>query len=268
MKYILHNLDIEVTRRCNLRCEHCMRGESQNININKDYIDVLLDNPEIKQIDKILFTGGEPTLNPEIIIYTINKIINNNLNVLSLAMVTNGIIYNDELVKAFYRFNEFRNNKIKKVITKRYINLDKEQVDKILKDNSKHVRITFSTDNFHAPLKDDIKNNYLKYNDNFIINEFAIEEDEVYQTGLSTYGKEFTYRLKDINYSSKDNETYTIQGELYLTSTGYLTSEGSGEYNDMDIINLGHINNIKFKDVLTKYGKPLFGTKEISSKKL
>ena len=27
------NIMIEVTRRCNLRCEHCMRGEPQNIDM-------------------------------------------------------------------------------------------------------------------------------------------------------------------------------------------------------------------------------------------
>ena len=32
-KLICYNLMLEVTRRCNLQCEHCMRGEAQNIDM-------------------------------------------------------------------------------------------------------------------------------------------------------------------------------------------------------------------------------------------
>ena len=27
---------VEVTRKCNLKCEHCMRGEAQNVTLTKE----------------------------------------------------------------------------------------------------------------------------------------------------------------------------------------------------------------------------------------
>lgn len=33
------NLVIETTRRCNMRCPHCLRGSTQNVNIPTRYID-------------------------------------------------------------------------------------------------------------------------------------------------------------------------------------------------------------------------------------
>ena len=68
---IAGHLAIEVTQRCNLNCDHCLRGCARNVNITKEIIDKTLDNFE--HISSITFTGGEPTLNPEAIIYTIDK---------------------------------------------------------------------------------------------------------------------------------------------------------------------------------------------------
>ena len=31
--------NVELTRRCNLSCEHCLRGEAQDINITSEIID-------------------------------------------------------------------------------------------------------------------------------------------------------------------------------------------------------------------------------------
>lgn len=37
-KLILNELAIEVTRKCNMKCAHCLRGEAQKRNIHKAYI--------------------------------------------------------------------------------------------------------------------------------------------------------------------------------------------------------------------------------------
>lgn len=53
-------LGIEVTRRCNMCCAHCLRGEAENVDIQADYYDQLLKHTG--WIDQLLFTGGEPSL--------------------------------------------------------------------------------------------------------------------------------------------------------------------------------------------------------------
>ena len=71
------NLGIEVTRRCNQVCENfCMRGASQTMDIPVEYIDLFLDQKrnQYKAVDQLLFSGGEPTLNEDAIVYTVQKI--------------------------------------------------------------------------------------------------------------------------------------------------------------------------------------------------
>ncbi len=43
MRFALHQLVLETTRRCNIRCKHCMRGESQNINLTKETVTQVLN---------------------------------------------------------------------------------------------------------------------------------------------------------------------------------------------------------------------------------
>lgn len=65
MRIKFKNLMIEVTRKCNMACAHCMRGEQQDKTMSIDTIQKLLENVcEIKQLS---ITGGEPSLAPDTI---------------------------------------------------------------------------------------------------------------------------------------------------------------------------------------------------------
>lgn len=44
--YSANNVFIEVTRRCNMCCAHCLRGDAESIDIQEKYIDAFLDNFE------------------------------------------------------------------------------------------------------------------------------------------------------------------------------------------------------------------------------
>lgn len=63
----VESLVLEVTRRCNMCCEHCLRGDAQELNMTREIVDRVLDN--IDEINQVTFTGGEPTLNLPIIEY-------------------------------------------------------------------------------------------------------------------------------------------------------------------------------------------------------
>ena len=60
MEIYVESLVIEVTRRCNMRCEHCLRGDAQNLDIAKTFLSEIA-----KHIypGSVTFTGGEPSLN-------------------------------------------------------------------------------------------------------------------------------------------------------------------------------------------------------------
>ena len=263
MDFILHDLAIEMTRRCNLRCEHCMRGESQNIDASKEIIDMILNNDEIKRIDHICFSGGEPTLNPNIIIYAINKIITENIDVLEIVMVTNGQIFNKDLVEAFNRFNEYRNQRSKKQLIAQYNELGKDELNRIIQNNTdEHARITFSIDRFHYPISKEVMDNYKKYARGIKITEKDVDDEDIYKTGFATIGKDFNYKLDQLRYC-KFGDYYMVIDNMYITATGFITNEGMGQYSDMDRINMGHLSNTTLSEILATYGTPVMNAPRI-----
>lgn len=90
MKNKLHinSLVLEVTRRCNMHCEHCLRGDAQNLDMQKEVVDKLLEQTET--IFGVTFSGGEPTLNMPLIQYFFDKARETHTAVLSFYVVTNG----------------------------------------------------------------------------------------------------------------------------------------------------------------------------------
>lgn len=96
---IIDELCIGVTRKCNNRCLHCMRGDAQNVDLSLEDIDTLFHNEdfEIRGINSLVITGGEPTMNSSAIIKIINEIIEQEIALKSFTMVINGRIYKQEL---------------------------------------------------------------------------------------------------------------------------------------------------------------------------
>ena len=97
-KYYLSELAIEVTRRCNMACAHCLRGEAQNCDIKFEYIDKLL--ADLSGIGSVTFTGGEPSLNIAAIEYTLQRCQELEVPVGSFYVVTNGKANTMELAMA------------------------------------------------------------------------------------------------------------------------------------------------------------------------
>ena len=60
MEIYVPDLILEVTRRCNMSCEHCIRGDAQAMDISDD---VLKLTAKYVQPNTVTFSGGEPSLN-------------------------------------------------------------------------------------------------------------------------------------------------------------------------------------------------------------
>lgn len=61
------NLCLEVTRRCNMGCVHCLRGNAEDLDMSRETIDQVLE--QVDMIGQVTFTGGEPSLNTDAIRY-------------------------------------------------------------------------------------------------------------------------------------------------------------------------------------------------------
>lgn len=84
----LYSLVYEITRRCNATCEHCLRGDAQNVDITKEIIDASLNG--VGCISSVVFTGGEPSLAVDKIRYFLKAVKKRKIAVSSFYVVTNG----------------------------------------------------------------------------------------------------------------------------------------------------------------------------------
>jgi hypothetical protein len=103
----LYNLVVEVTRRCNMLCGHCLRGKRQNKSMSRVHLHNFLRN--LNYISSVTFTGGEPTLPSGITaVYDFMEICNIlGVDVGSFYMVTNAKVRRPEIpimVKDLYNF--------------------------------------------------------------------------------------------------------------------------------------------------------------------
>ena len=58
----VNDLVLETTRRCDMACEHCLRGEARKEDMSMEVMESVLSR--IERAYCVTFTGGEPGLHP------------------------------------------------------------------------------------------------------------------------------------------------------------------------------------------------------------
>ena len=84
----VQDLLLEVTRSCNMSCAHCLRGDAQNAVMSEHVLESVLSR--VSSIRTLTFTGGEPSLAPEIILKSLELVKANGINIEQVYIVTNG----------------------------------------------------------------------------------------------------------------------------------------------------------------------------------
>jgi len=102
-------IGFELTRRCNLHCKWCSKGDAQNMDMTKEIIDKTLDELSDYWIDVVRLTGGEPSLVPELVKYVIDGIIKRRIIVGTVQFITNGTITSDIIKKSSMKFLDYSN---------------------------------------------------------------------------------------------------------------------------------------------------------------
>lgn len=126
---------IEVTRRCNLRCEHCLRGDVQPLNLDPRLFNLFMDklSEDVDQIYTLTLTGGEPFLVPHIIRECIEIIRGHEIEVTQLFVSTNGKVIGMGVQDAVLEIGRYN----------------------IELDDGPYLGIKVSSDQFHEPLNRD-----------------------------------------------------------------------------------------------------------------
>lgn len=92
----LRYLELQITRRCNLRCRHCYVGPPEDIELSVEKISDILAGFEELQGLRLLITGGEPLLHRDF------RLINRTLNehVFRKILFTNGTLLEPGTVRS------------------------------------------------------------------------------------------------------------------------------------------------------------------------
>lgn len=144
---LLTNLVLEITKKCNFSCAHCLRGDAKNEEINLDVLPKIFNKDTI--IQNLELTGGEVFFNPKLLNHLVEYIINSGVNIANLSVITNGTCYTKE---------------IDRILKKLDLYLKKCQLisfNRLLGDT---IGIELSIDKFHQDEMERIKNiNYNLY---------------------------------------------------------------------------------------------------------
>lgn len=105
-KIRMNCLCFELTRRCNMNCDFCCKGNAQNLDITPKIIDATLNRIKNYEINMIRITGGEPFLNKYGFVYLVNEIIRRNIMLTEFFVFTNGTIIDKEIKEALIRIGK------------------------------------------------------------------------------------------------------------------------------------------------------------------
>lgn len=222
----IDNLVIEATRKCNMVCEHCLRGKAENIDMKKAIQEKFLNH--VKSISSVTFTGGEPSLYPQAINDFIDICTEKNIYVGNFYIATNAKQANNEFILA---------------LVKLYLFCDDNEIS----------QVEISNDEFHQNNKETVRRlQALKFVD------FRYQTTSKYSPSYINEGlyKENYNCGRDVKF-----ENFSINGDrieegiILLNCKGFLIAGCDWSYeNQRDKkMQICHVDNKSYLNAITKY---------------
>lgn len=210
---------IETTRRCNLTCEHCLRGDMQPLDMSPDIINAFFSKIDSSYVSTITFTGGEPSLNPVVIDYCIKAAKKHNVSFGSFYIATNGQAVSDDFLKSVLNLYCFCND-------------------------NEYSQLQLSNDIYHQESEQEKRLSafsfYSKRFDETFNGKHIIQEGNALWNGLD--GRE----LKLSPYLIDEGDIQ--EGEVYINCLGNIICDCNLSYENQDnpFFILGNVQDSKF----------------------
>lgn len=220
-------LNIEVTRKCNEKCDHCLRGEAQDINITEEVCTNLLKN--ITAITNLLITGGEPTLNPEGIINLLDYIMAKQITVYRFTMYTNGLVFPEKLLIKILDFIVYCEES--ELCT---VGISKSRWRTTSPNSLIEKRL-----NLFKFCRDD--KDYTKY------------KTELIDKGLANFngiGRKNVEILPKLSPTLYEDQDYVYVETISVTSDGYILRDCDYSYDEVEKISVGNILISTLMDII------------------
>lgn len=215
------SLVLEVTKRCNQQCEHCLRGHARNVNMTPDIIDKVLS--QVSYISSVTFTGGEPTLNLPLIEYFFKRVEELNIGISAFWLATNGLDMENQL-------------KLCSILLRYFHMMEEPDM----------CGVALSVDDFHEKTESPSPVRYLSFYDSskehesdptgrWIINKGLADEN-----GIGSVARDFTQDFYvDVYGPGSVNVDL-----LYVDALGRLYADCDMTYEEQDESSLGTVESI------------------------
>lgn len=238
----IQNLIIETTRRCNMRCPHCLRGDAENTDMNFETIRPFLES--VREIEELTFSGGEPTLNVPIMEQVLEYVKEHNVPIQAFYIVTNGKQVPDDFIMLLHKWYDYCYQ---------------------YQDSLEYCGVSLSRDDFHEPIPDE---NIGKLSSFSFFRDYAYTDfHKAYIIDTGRASKEVSkteYRFRDatnqtelhvFNYDNS-NHLQIEDGNVYLSVNGEIVPDCNYAYEDMPKVAVGTTKNMQgFFEYLEKQYK-------------
>lgn len=262
----IQNMVIEVTRLCDMGCKHCLRGAAQNCNMTKKIIDEIFR--DIKQVDFLTFTGGEPFMNIDIIEYTLEVCKEKCIEVRSVYVVTNGKHFEERYIQvmnawvAYTISCNFEYTSGQKVNHNSNIIKKSQYGDEC--DFYNYGGLSVSIDKYHEPIPFE---NYIRYR---MLGYYNHQKEHDSHYNLINEGRAKENGIATINRGYADFD-YDLYGEymgfvpdnviidtLYVSSLGEIVADCDMSYKTIAKMSIGNITEDTLFNILYEYFKDEF----------
>lgn len=234
-------VSIEITRKCNLSCAHCMRGEAQNISFDITMLEQFFD--EVKLSNVLCISGGEPFLCYDEIKQLVHLIKQKGFTTKKVLIVTNATIYDERIYKLLEEnfenfevdisFDSYHLNSIHK----RYNTKDKSNNPRLnpcsIEEISKNVQLHITNPHF---------------------GRFYSHEDYIINIGRAKYvdsQNKLPLLPRGYFYTDCVEDILLVGPEIYIDVEGNIT-EGNTSYEDSNKYSIGNIKDNKISEILLK----------------
>ena len=216
-------LIIEVTRRCNFRCDHCLRGDAENLDI---------DFSTLRKIAKyispyeVTFTGGEPALNLIAIRKYIEYAEQYGNSPSSFYIVTNGSINQEEL--AILALQMWTKMDYKDDCG---ISVSRDDFhDMHLSDEEIEKQQIFKGLSFYSDIKEHDSNFHGKTGYQYLLNEGKAYENQLANSEIPTLETELQLVH---SYKDNNNKVYYFES-IYVAANGNIIHSCDLSYDHID----------------------------------
>lgn len=251
----LQSLVIETTRECNMCCAHCLRGEQQDLTMPNDILEKTFR--DITYLSELTFSGGEPSLAPEVLTKTLDICKREDICVESFYVATNGkhVSKNPEFLHALTDWSVFtKPNDIEGISG---IALSRDPWHEEISDKDLAALQTFACFRNHDKNLMEHENNLYRYP--YLINEgralnltsvYPVRNSESYIERLSEGDAGFINVTYD--KTSKKIETFISDQPIYIAANGNVSIGCNDSYNDPKNV-IGNLYTQSLWTILQKF---------------